>query len=432
MAIHPAEGAFKRGDTVVYGPFPKGMNNIDNALSMKDDELVNAVNLDVNKEGILTRRDGSTVVISAVAHSLWGRDQATAFYVKGTDLCMLTESSPGTVVSATLRAGVFQVRRPLSYVLVNGDTYYSNGLITGMIRADNSLHPWGVELPSRRPSLTRAAGNLPSGWYMVALQYVTDRGEVGGMTQAVAINVVADSSIVVSSIPQPVDADVEFISIYVSEQNGDVLYHYGDYALGTTSATLTATSTAGDVARNILSDVMPPTDLLEYYNGRIYGATGSLIWYTNPLQYGQCAPRSNFIPMNGTVSIIKAVSDGVFVGTDSAVIFFKGDGPEEFTLEPVFDYGAIPGSGITIQKDHPDIVVSFLTERGFVKGSAGGKVDTGDKERAMVGMFTQGAAFFRELNGVRQVVTTMRGQTRNALVSADYAEAEVRRNGEVI
>jgi hypothetical protein len=49
-----------------------------------------------------------------------------------------------------------------------------------------------------------------------------------------------------------------------------------------------------------------------------------------------------------------------------------------------------------------------------------------------VGMFERGASLYREAGQLRQILSTMRGGLRSAVVSGDYAEAEVRRNGVLI
>jgi hypothetical protein len=419
---------------VTFGPFVKGVNNVDRSLTMAKGELVSAFNLDIDRAGIMSQRSGYTLAISGGAHSLWARDHDSALYVAGADLRLLRVNEAGALSYPALRAGAFSAGLPVTYVLVNGVVYYSNGVITGLIRADNSSHPWGVEIPARVPTLAVGIGGLHAGRYQVAIQYIDDQGEFGGLTLPAAIVVPANSAIVVSAIPTPVSADVRFVTLFVSEQNGEELYRYGDYAVGTTSVTVSA-SAQGRRATNMVSDVMPPASLLEHYNGRIYGASGNLIRYTNALQYGQCAQRMNFIPWNGEVVLLKAVDDGLYVGTDSNVQFLAGAGPESFTVREAMPCGAVRGTGITLElgrKVQGGPTVGWMSERGFVKARAGGNVEIAEKERVSVGMYAAGAALYRELGDIRQIVATMRGGIRSAVVSTDYAEAEVRRNGNLI
>jgi hypothetical protein len=421
---------------VTFGPFPKGVNNVDRSLTMGPGELVSAFNLDIDRAGVMSRRPGYTLSAAAVgAHSLWGRDNDTALYVAGADLTLLQADAAGTLSHSVLRAGAFAAGFPVSYVLVNGAVYYSNGIITGLIRADDTSHPWGVEIPARAPTLTATAGGLPAGRYQVALQYIDDQGEFGGLTFPVAITVAANSAIVVGSIPAPVSADVLYVTVYVSEQNGEELYRYGDYPISTTSVTVNVSAQLGRRAANLVSDVMPPASFLDQYNGRIYGAAGNCIYYTNALQYGQCVQRRNFIPWDGEVVLLKAVDDGLYVGTDTEVLFLAGAGPESFSLKQALPCGAVRGTGITLEigrKEKGGPTVGWMSERGFVKARAGGNVEVAEKERVSVGMYAIGAALYRELGDVRQIIATMRGGTRSAVVSTDYAEAEVRRNGNLI
>lgn len=142
------------------------------------------------------------------------------------------------------------------------------------------------------------------------------------------------------------------------------------------------------------------------------------------------------------VGVIKAVDDGVYFGTDVAVHFYDGDGPENFKRRIALPYGAVPGTGITYPKSgiimgamirqKAGLAVGWLSERGYVKAHMSGRVEPGDKERVTVGMYAAGASFYREKDNIRQVVSMMQGETRSAMVSKDYAEAEVRRNGVLV
>lgn len=431
FSIEPAGQKTNYGDTVTFGPFPLGVNNVDRSLSMADGEMVSAVNLDISRDGVLTQRQGYSLAVAGTgARSLWARDSTTAFYADATDLKQVTVSAAGVLTSATVRSGVLQLGRHVAYVAVNGDVYYSNGIITGMVRADSTSHSWGVERPSRNPVLTGVAGSLSAGRYLVAIQYINDRGEVGGIPPPGGIVLSAASDIVVSSIPAAVSADVAGVIVYLSKQNGDILYRHSVYSVGTTSVQLSIAADDGAQSADFLFDVMPPTGILEYYNGMIYGAADGVIWHTNALAYGQCARRSNFIMVDSPVTLLKASSDGLFVGTGSRVEFLLGSGPKEFQRRAVTPFGAIPGTGMALPKTESEPhVVGWFSERGFVKGHSGGRVEIGEKERVMLGMYTSGAAFYREQHGVRQVVATMIGGTRAAMTSTDYAEAEVRRNG---
>lgn len=434
MAIEKAAGPFNYGDTVTFGPFPKGLNNVDRSLTMGDDELVNAVNLDINRDGILTERVGYTQVLAETdTHSLWARDGSTALYASGSALKMIRRDDAGALTAATLQASILQARNPVYYVGVNGTTYYSNGLVTGVVRSDNTPHAWGVETPARNPVLSQGSGGFAAGWYLVGVQYVNDLGETGGIPSPAAIQVTANASIIVSGLPVAADPDIQHVRVYLSEQNGDILYHYADYAIGTTTVTLAPAAQPGRVADDYLCAVMPPLTLLEHYNGRIFGAAGSTVWYSNALRYGLYLQRSNFIMVERPVALVKAVEDGVYIGTDEAVMFYAGPGPSKFSVQVATPFGAIPGTGVSFPKVEGDpLTVGWMSERGFIKAHAGGKIESGDKERAMVGMFSSGASMYREQNGIRQVVSTMRGETRSALTSTDYAEAEVRRNGVII
>ena len=413
-----------------FGPFTKGTNNVDKATALAADELLKAVNLDIDRNGRVSRRRGYTRVIAEDnTHSLWARDTSTAFYGSGLDLKMIKKDSAGNLTTSVLESGKMQLLKRIAFLELNGDVYYSNGIVRGMIRANDTAHDWGVEVPALNPVLAAGAGSLPAGRYLVGLTFLSDRGEESGMPAPQSITLAAQGGISVTSIPPGIHADVTTVRLHVSKADGEELYRYQEYPIGTTTALISGLAQLGGRSRAMFLEQMPPSTLLEYYRSMIYGVSGRVVWHTEPLGYGLCNVRKNFLLFAEDVGVFAAVHDGIYVGTPKRVYFYAGDGPGKFEPKIVLPYGAIPGTQVVLEKNEEggSKAVGFFTERGFVKGLAGGAIQIGDKERIMIGQYSKGSAFYRETNGVRQVIGTMRGQTRTGFASADHAEAEVRR-----
>ena len=418
-------------ETVKFGPFTNGVNNVDEATSLAASELLACVNFDIDRNGKLHRRLGTTRVIPLTAsHSIWARDLDTAFCADGEDLLLVKRDANDNLSSSVLRSGGLQLYRPISYVDVNGDVYYSNGVVTGKILADDSHVDWGCPKPTSSPVLAAASpGLLPAGYYRVAFSYLNDSGEESGLTQSSFIQLTSAGAISVSGIPTAVPTGVDSIRVWVSKQNSETLYLYDTYPANTVSLEINLSSTLGQAAEDRRLEQMLAADMLAYYNGRIYGASGTMAWFTEALRYGLYDPRRNFLMFKRGVNIMLPVTDGIYFGTPDKVYFYAGKGPGEFVPRVVCNFGAVKGTGMEFPKkeEQDGVVVGWFSERGFVKAYDGGRVQMGDKERTMIGQYDQGAAMYRESRGIRQILATMRQKTRSGIVSNDSAEAEVRR-----
>jgi len=106
----------------------KGINNVDDALNLADDELAEASNVDIDNRGKIQRRNGYTkkYTPTGVLHSLWSNDRICLF-VDGTSLMRLYEDYSSTVVRSNVTT------LPMSYVDVNEKIYYSNASVNGYI-----------------------------------------------------------------------------------------------------------------------------------------------------------------------------------------------------------------------------------------------------------------------------------------------------------
>lgn len=427
--------------TAKYGPFVKGINNVDRTLAL--DELLNAVNVDIDRNGLVSRRKGYTQVIDTPAsqtHSLWARDRTTAFYVDGAQIKRIHSAVSGSLTVSDVGNPDLTIFRPVSFLEVNGIAYFSNGVQNGKITPDDEREEWSPERPSTTPVLTAIAGALPSGVYRVSWAFVDASGEESGAVDPVSITLTSPSAIRVTGFPAITAAypTLAALRLYVSPVNGEVLYKHADLpASGNTQFDISASTTPGKQLNTLHLDRMIPMDMLEHYNGRIYGVSGRVVWFTEALRYGLHNQQRNFLLFNHDIAIVKAVVDGLFIATTERTYFYAGTGPDQFTPRIVLPYGAIKGTGITFPKTEQasgrrsadaGVVVGWFSERGFVKGMSGGAVQLGDKERIMLGMYGEGAAMYRETDGIRQVIGTMRRQSSSGLVSRDFAEAEVRRH----
>jgi hypothetical protein len=409
---------------VKLGPWPKGMDNVSPNHALAKDALRRAINLDVLDDGTLQLRSGLTLRIAGRAHSAWPPDgKGPAFYaVLDGVLTRYTRAVSGALTGTALRTGMGDL--PVAYLDLAGDVYYSNGVVSGKLLAGSFPRPWGVERPSGQPALAAlTSGGLFAGRYQVAVTFVDDLGEESGTGHTEAVDVTEGGGIALTKIPQPVDATVSRIRVYISKANGEVLYRYGDYAVGTTAVNLARSSTLGkELDTQFLIPPLPGT-ILESYNGRIYIRRSNVIYYTEPLRYGAMR-LTNYMAFEEEVRIIKDGGVGLWVAiADKRTVLLQGSGPENFELMEKLPYGAAKGAVTELPGDK----LFWMSSKGPVIAKGGEIEDlTDDAGDALVHVAidvgSSGACAFMESRGVRQIIACVRGTGGRGLVAQDYID----------
>ena len=176
--------------------------------------------------------------------------------------------------------------------------------------------------------------------------------------------------------------------------------------------------------------------LLEYFNARLYAAQGANIFFSDSFWFTRmdvASRTNNGVPIGGNwiampdwVSMMKAVSDGMYVGSGKAVYFLGGLDPFVFSRTQVTGSAPKPGSAITIEgedvgKGFSGRVVVWSSEEGVFMGFPGGMVkELTEGNYSLEEGIDDGAALFRE-DGFSQYLYNWR-------FASGYggAEAEIR------
>jgi hypothetical protein len=295
------------------------------------DALRRCVNYDIDDAGKLSRRGGSTKIYSGtiVKGTLWSSDDfSRTLFVESGSLWELIEYPTGTYTPRLVRTNVGNTR--MSYLDLNGNTYYTNGIQTGLMLADGNDVPWGMIGPGSQPNLTQGiSGELFAGTYQVAITYIADSGEESGTGLAKTIEVAADnSSIFLSDFPAS-PPGTAFIRVYVSHMDGEGLYRMADLHPAAPHYEIDRVSnTAAFRLQTQFGMAPPPGDILEYHNGRIYIANNNILWFTEPLRYGLVKPMKGFLQFPKRITIVKAVDDGLYVCSDKTYWISGADTPQ--------------------------------------------------------------------------------------------------------
>ncbi len=425
-------------DLVQAGRWPIGIDNVTDETTLSPKALRDAVNVDLNRAGQIRRRNGFRLLSTGSFHSLYDRSTwPFVFCVKdGVLTALRIEADQATDMIPLTTVG----NQRMHFTEHAGRLYYANGEHQGWIDAGLGLHPWGIPAPTEDFDLSvGAGGGFPAGDYQVAFTFVMLDGEESPPTGARSVSLTADGTIVATwSFISP--AACRAIRIYRSQQNGDGLYMAQDVAPAATTAVLAQGAELGKLLETQNAYPVEPKGKLCSHGSRIYWVDGDRVGYTLPYRPGLWRPQDCFFWFDTDVAMLEAVDAALYVGTQNQILYLKGYDPSQTALTRVRQAGAIPGTSQVVPgssfgvKSYQGPSVMFWDTAGVCcAADNAGQVLGLTEGRVSLPEYVEGATLYRELNGIKQVITTMlRGGSSAGFAARDVAVAEVIRNGIVI
>jgi hypothetical protein len=299
-----------------------------------------AVNIELNDKSGFRRRDGYVLARETPSTAMWhAQNMDLSLYVadNGDVHRFLDDGSDPVIASG---ATEFWPIEHAHWVYV--------GIGSSVIRIDPdfSVRTAGIaNLIGMSPTLTGLDnGGLPPGIYQVAVSYLNDLGEESGLSASSTITLTDGVGTIQVDLPPVPDGGVS-MSIYRSMPNGEQLYRVATVAADTSYEI--SISAIGMPEQNWMRAPLP-SGMLASYNGLLYSARGSFLYYTDDFNPNLSRVRDGFIPFGEPINVLAAVDNGLFVGTPSRVYFLGGGNPEDFTLKPVAQNGTIFGSGVQL------------------------------------------------------------------------------------
>ena len=407
-----------------FPSFEKGMNNIGSPHTLDDDVFRNAVNVDIHDKGAWSRRKGKTKAYDGTIAkgTLWAdRGIGLTLFVEGGELKRLNADNTADVIRSSV------TNKPMSYVLVNGIVYYSNGFVNGKIVEGNDK-PWGVEPPGSQPTLTATTtGELPAGVYQVAVTFVAEDGVESGTGLAGTVTLASSGGIALTGLPQP-DVQTHKVRVYVSTASGEILYKYGDFSpYGMVGITRLSETTYP--LRTQFGVRPQPFDLACYNNGRIFMAVGSTLYATDPLNYELVMPHKFFFQFAERITVVLPTQDGVYVVADKTY-FIKDVDTDNLVQVDSVPYGAAFGSGIEIGNKANE--VAWWSEKGLVIAGPGGDAKNVMLDNVAVSNFEQGKLIYREQDGMKQILAVLQNGMQSLYAADDWVASEIARRGNAI
>lgn len=422
--------------------FP-GINNLVPEETLSMGVLREAQNVDLvgNPEQAVTPRlrAGRTAWLAdAGAHSLWCNDGLEfALYVGGDGAlkALFADKTVQTLVTGLSLS-------PASFDLINDRIYWSNGHQSGMVTLGLDVYPWAVEDVPRTPVCTPdTAGGLAAGTYLVACTFLDRLGRESGTGVPQATDVVAGGGVLLSEIPQPADADVVTIRLYLSAASGGPLYRHQDLPVGTTDY-LVGDKPRGAPLQSQLLVRMPAGHIVRSLNGQMLVARGRELLFSPGLRFGMVDPARGRIGFPKRLDLVEPVTGdgaGVFVACGDKTWFVTGSNlalTEQVGQRIVKHSGVVPGSSCRVDAellgldlDRP--VPVWLSKAGhFCAGLPGGKVVPFALDTAVMDNADRAATLFRQTGGHRQLIAALRGATANDLAVGDRVTVREYRHDE--
>lgn len=403
------------------GPWPAGMNNIapDYALPTskygRTIAVRNAVNVDVDDTGLLTRRNGFVKVYAGANTCAGFSCSIGTYFVEGSLLKKLNADN----TAATLFTSV--TGDEVTYEEFNGVVYFSDGVVTKKIHADNSVTEWGMDAPAA-PVLSGIAGVFGPGAYIGAITFVDAAGAESGASEFRSVTLAENAGVKFDSLPTSADPQVTKVRLYLSAPNGTTLYLAGEVAIGTLSYSISAGryDNGQPLSLQFVSKP-PPGRIVRHFRGRMYIADGKTIWYTEPGALDHVRLADNFYQFPDDVAVMEPVLGGVWIVADKTY-FYPGTGPDDFTQQSLLDYGALYGTAKRVPNSND---VMWYSDRGAVIATADGRIKNLQEENVAAEAGSSGAALIRESNGVRQFIASVKNPVVSPLAAQSFLEMEV-------
>jgi hypothetical protein len=386
-----------------------GLNNHADPLDVGVRAFIESRNVDFTDTGCVGTRQGYQQVYSGTGcHSVFG-DGDDLYFREGQTLKVMDASAGIT----TLKSGLTAAEARMSFLRIHNRLICCDG-VNGLVIDDNGIRDWGMQRPPA-PALTETAGNLAAGRYLVAATYIGEDGQESGASNIMSIDITKGGFN--AEFTGLCTDSISFVHFYVSYYGGDILYYSGLSPISTTVTFNWVSSIRPSNQGQALETkwLSPPpmmggNTLLEYYRGRVFYASGEILWYSEPYAYELFNVRESFFMFDSPITLLAAVYDGIFIATETASFFMQGTTPEEMGLKKIADYGAIFGSQA---KGNPEKEMQGVnnvwywdTPRGKCAGMDGGQFLNMSWDVCSVPTGRQGAGLFWQTGGQAFYVCT--------------------------
>lgn len=412
-----------------------GIDNVNPPSTLNNGDLVRAVNVDIDAKGKITRRLGCTKRYAGTnTHSLWSNESISLFVEDGTLKRLNSDYSADIIRTGVTRFG------KVYYEDINGDIHYSDGTVTGVVKADGSHAPMSTPIPTTRPVLTSTTGVLPAGRYGVVFTAVDSLGRESGATFSTYIDLVATGGITVTGFPVSHGESVTHYNIYCTTANGAVFYLAYSLPIGTTTYAINTLPSTGHVLRTQFMDMMPAGKHLCCHGNRLFVARDNVIYYSEPYNYGLTNLFTHFIMMPSDIRMLVSVEDAMYISDSTRTYILTGSEINQSQMQEKANYPALEGTAVRIdqrvfgQEGQNGLVAMWMSEAGLCAGLQGGSFRNLTESKYVPKVGDLATALFRQQDGKNQYIGVSRTSDgdQSRIYTSDVAVAEVIRNGVIL
>jgi hypothetical protein len=392
-----------------------GMNVVASESKLASNEVREAKNVLIHKSGSFERRDGYSLAQAATrAHSVWtGKEQLRTFYAAAGTLYEVLQVQP-TFSAAARATGLWDA--PARYAERGGRIYVSAGRMLRIDQDGGVRTPGVIDMVGFRPTANgTTAGGLSPGRYGLALSAVNDLGEESGLSEVTWVDLPATQGAIAFDVP-PTSADVAAWNVYRTPPNGAELY----FAKQVAASSVLTLGELGRREAGWLRSPLPPGGELAAWNGRLWSAQGTFLYYTDPFS-DLCSVRDGYLPFGTPCDrLLLPMPAGMYVGTDEGVVFLAGSGPGDFrhTLAaegaPIRHSGAIVDAALFPDRlvgDGTSQVAVWFSDVGLNIGLPDGRVLTPQAGRILISGVPRATTTPVVQKGVKQLITALESMT---------------------
>lgn len=415
---------------VSYNSF-KGLNNVLDPQSTDPTYLKKVLNIDIDKTGGLSKRKGYTKKDTASYTSLWNSSIGLGCYgVRNGSLVRLHSDYSYNVLLSNINDD------QVSFEEVDDTIYLTSNSFNGII-TNGTFRSWGIPKNTTSPNLTSSTGLLPEGTYQVSYTYVYSDGRESG-TKSASLITISDNSKITLNIPTNPDVNIIYARVYCSTTDGSILFYSGIGILGS-SYSINSTSTLVSPLKTFNLDKAPLGSIVKYYKGRVYIASGNILWYSEPWQYEYFKLDSNYIEFPEDIVEVMPVEDGLWIGSDR-LYFLSGEEPSTFRRVTKEVIRVVRGTSTLIPGSYTpsdglsggykwivssDLGIFMLHSQGIATNLSSPNVSLDSAD--------SGSSIFLQTNGINQYLSILKtNQNPNNSVATDLVEGVIIRNGVVI
>ena len=265
--------------------------------------------------------------------------------------------------------------------------------------------------------VAEAVTSLPlrAGKYQVAVTYLRNDGQESGASRAQTVELAAPGGISLTNIPVSADPTVTHKVIYATSVGGETLFRAGIVANATTDFAIREVRMGASPLLTQFCSPPPAGTFIAQWKGWMLVAKDNRL-YPSEVYAPELFDVRKSLPFSDKITMVAPVKNGVFIGTNSQVLWMDGDEPGKWVFKVVAEYRVIPGTldysdGDMLGEGQAsgDPVAFFATKQGLRAGKADGSFIDVNQSRFAYPIQERGAGVVRRHRGAVQYLVSFRG-----------------------